>query len=243
MKRGDASKVLTSRGWLSEIDPELAAALLRGGRLVEVRKGDVLYQPGDGPGGMYGVAAGGIVMSTMGRDGLPVAGHIFRSCSWFGYASVLDRQNRGLMPVANEPSWALHVPLGDINALREALPGSIAAFRRLLILGEYLYVAIVTDLLISNTDRRLSAVLLRVTGAATPERPEDLPVDLLTDHWASPEGVPLTQALLAELANASTQTAARFVERMVRAGWIDWRYGRVRILDAAALSEFAGGKS
>jgi len=37
--------------------------------------------------------------------------------------------------------------------------------------------------------------------------------------------VPLTQALLADLANASPYTAARFVDRATRAGRINWRYG------------------
>jgi CRP-like cAMP-binding protein len=242
MKRSDAYRILTTRGWLSEINPELASALFQAGRLMELRKGQVLYDPGGDPGGMYAVVKGGVIMSSIGRDGVPVAGHVFRQCSWFGYASVIDRRPRALMPMTSEPSLVLHVPLAEINAIRESFPTAITSFRELLILGEYLYVAIVTDLLISNTDHRLAAVLLRVTGAATPERPEQLPVDPLMDHWASPDGVLLTQAMLAELANASSHTVSRFVERIVKAGWIDWRYRRVRIRDAPALAAFAAGK-
>jgi len=54
--------------------------------------------------------------------------------------------------------------------------------------------------------------------------------------------VPLTQTLLGELANASPHTVARFVNRASRAGLIDWRYGRVRILDVLSLADFATGE-
>ena len=55
--------------------------------------------------------------------------------------------------------------------------------------------------------------------------------------------VPLTQTLLGELANASPHTVARFVDRASAAGMIDWRYGRVRILDVVALAGFAAGET
>lgn len=243
MRRNDALAILKSCGWLAQIEPRLASAVLQAGRLLHVSKGDFMYHPGDDPGGMYGVVKGGIVMSALGRDGLPVAGHIMRQCDWFGYTSALDLERRWLMSVANEPSLVLHVPLAEMISLREGFPSANHGFGRLSTLGEILYIAIVADLLISNTDRRLAAILLRVTGAATPERLELLPVDPLVDLWASPDGVPLTQGLLAELANASTHTVSRFVDRCVDANWIGWKYRRVRILDRAALSAFASGKS
>jgi CRP-like cAMP-binding protein len=232
-----------SRGWLSEIDRDLAVAILQAGRRIELRKGDGVYYTGDDPGGMYGVVDGGIVLSMMGRNGLPVPAHIMRACNWFGYASIFDRQRRRLIPEANETSQVLHVPLAEIERLRMAFPHANGSFGKLAIFGEAHYIAAVSDLLVSNTDHRLAAVLLRVTGAATPETPECLPIDPHIDLWASPTGVPLTQAMLAELANASAHTVARFVDRVVEAGWVEWRYRRVRILDRAALKAFAAGSS
>ena len=209
--------------------------------MIELRRGEALYHPGDEPGGMYGVAEGGIVLSTMGRDGLPVAGHIVRPCTWFGYASVFDRQRRMLIPAANETSLVLNVSLGELERLRAAFPSAARAFGQLAMRGEAIYLAIVTDLLIADAHRRLAAVLLRVTGAETPDRQRDLPIDPLADPWAGPRGVPLTQAMLGELANTSPHTVARFVERAVKAGWIDWKYGRVRILEFGQLAAFAAG--
>jgi hypothetical protein len=48
--------------------------------------------------------------------------------------------------------------------------------------------------------------------------------------------------MLGELANTSPYTVARFVDRAVQAGWIDWRYGRVRILELGQLTAFAAGQ-
>jgi CRP-like cAMP-binding protein len=191
---------------------------------------------------MYGVVAGGIVISTVGRDGLPTAGHIVRRCSWFGYGSVLDKQIRSLVPTANEPSIVLYVPLSELERLRAECPASGRAFGNLAMRGEAIYLAIVTDLLMSDTERRLAAVLLRVTGADTPDQKKKLPGDPLADLWSGLNGVALTQALLAELSNASPQTVSRFVERAVKVGWIQWTYGRVRILDFDGLVAFAAGR-
>jgi CRP/FNR family cyclic AMP-dependent transcriptional regulator len=242
MRRAEAHRILTSRGWLAGVDPALAAAIVEAGRLVELRRGENVYNPGDDPGGMYGVAGGGIVLSAMGRNGLPVAGHLVRPCSWFGYASVFDRQRRMFIPTANEASLVLYVGLGELERLRAAHPAAGRAFGQLATRGEAIYLGIVTDLLIPDAHRRLAAVLLRVTGADTPDRPVDLPIDPLADPWAGPDGVALTQAMLGELANASPHTVARFVDRAVQAGWIDWKYGRVRILDLGQLRDFAAGR-
>lgn len=242
MRRKKVHQILSSRGWLAEVDPDFGLAMFEAGRVLEFRRGDALYHPGDDPGGMYGVAEGGILLSTMARDGLPVPGHIMRRCTWFGYGSVFDRQRRKLIPTASEPSLVLYVPLAECDRLRNAFPSAARAFGQLATRGEALYLAIVTDLLIANTSRRLAAVLLRVTGAETPDRPNGHPVDPLGDPWAGPTGVPLTQAMLAELGNASPHTVARFVDMAVGAGWLEWKYGRVRIADVEQLAGFAAGK-
>jgi hypothetical protein len=59
MRRSEVQKVLTSRGWLAEIDPALAAAVVQSGRTLSLRKGELLYNPEDNPGGMFGVITGG----------------------------------------------------------------------------------------------------------------------------------------------------------------------------------------
>jgi CRP-like cAMP-binding protein len=155
---------------------------------------------------------------------------------------VLHRQRRVLIAEANEPTVILHVPLVELNRLREEHPDAGRAIGQLAMLGEATYLAIVTDLLIPGADRRLAAVLLRVTGTEGPHLRGSPPGDAAVASETDPRGVALTQALLADLANASRHTVARFVDRAGRAGWLDWRYGRVRVRDAEALAAFAAGR-
>jgi CRP-like cAMP-binding protein len=82
------------------------------------------------------------------------------------------------------------------------------------------------DLLIRDSARRLAAVLLRVTAMG-----EVPPAD--------GEGYTLTQAELGEMANISRHQVNRTLGMMRRAGWIDSRYHRIRLLDVAALKAFA----
>jgi CRP-like cAMP-binding protein len=174
---------------------------------------------------------------------MPLPGHIARRCHWFGYGSVLDKQRRSMMIAANEPSIVLHVPLAEFERLRAEFPTAARAYGKLPTLGEALYLATVADLLIRDTDRRLAAVLLRVSGAEPPPyRPGEWPDLEEGQGWSDPRGVALTQALLADLANASPHTVTRFVDRATRAGWIDWRYGRVRISDVRGLAAYAAGR-
>ncbi len=53
------------------------------------------------------------------------------------------------------------------------------------------------------------------------------------------DGYALTQAELGEMANISRHHVNRILGMMRRAGWIDARYNRIRLLDAAALKAFA----
>ena len=69
MRRGEVLKTLKGRGWLASCDPAFRDAVIEAGRLLRFRRGESLYQPGDGPGGMFGVAEGGIVLSISGRNG------------------------------------------------------------------------------------------------------------------------------------------------------------------------------
>jgi CRP-like cAMP-binding protein len=242
VRRAEIHQILTGRGWLAEVDPALAAAVVRSGHPLSLRKGEPLYSPEDSPGGVFGVVSGGILMAATGRDGLPQPGHIARRCHWFGYGSVLERQRRSMIISANEPTLLLHVALVEVERLRAAFPAASTAWGKLATLGEALYLATVSDLLIRDTDRRLAGVLLRVSGAEPPPyHPGYRPAAADLAGWAEPAAVPLTQTLLGELANASPHTVARFVERAGAAGMIDWRYGRVRILDVLALADFAAG--
>lgn len=216
-------ETLLGRGWLGALDETAALAILESGRPVSVGRGKVLFGPDDTSGGVFGVVLGGIVLSTAGADGLYMPGHIVRPGGWFGYGSVLVEQRRTLLAQANEASEVLHLPLANVRRLREQGPEFARAFALLPAYGEAILLAIVSDLLIADSERRLASVLLRITNA------------LAETDRQQPAEFPLTHELLGQLANASRHTVARFVKRMSQEGLISWQYGQVRILDANRL--------
>jgi hypothetical protein len=61
--------------------------------------------------------------------------------SWFGYGSVFSKQQRMLIPVANEPSQALHLGLSELDKLRAVVPAAGRAFWQLAMRGDAAYVA------------------------------------------------------------------------------------------------------
>jgi CRP-like cAMP-binding protein len=247
MRRIDLQERLSDWGWFGDLDPPLAEAVLDGGRLVSIDRGKPLFRQEDDPGGIYGVVAGGMVMFTTGHDGAPRAEHIMRRGAWLGYGAVLFRHNRARLAEANEPSLLIHVPLAQLDGLRLAFPTADLALRLLAAQGEMALLNAISDLLISSAERRFAAVLLRVTGNVRlppgPRRPDGLQPELRSDQWGNPSVEPLTQALLADLANVSRQTVTRFVDRASQEGWIDWRYGRVRILKLRDIKDFIAGNA
>lgn len=58
-----------------------------------------------------------------------------------------------------------------------------------------------------------------------------------------PQGVRVTQAQLAEIANVSRNLANAALSDFHAAGWVEARYNRIAVRDAAMLSAFAYGEN
>jgi CRP-like cAMP-binding protein len=154
-----------------------------------------------------------------------------RRGTWFGHRPLMTGRRRILSAQACEPTSALQVPL---SALERIIVADPAAARHIGAIAEYnheILIAITTDLLIRETDRRIAAVLLRITAAEDGVEPDD------------PRGFPLTQQLIGDLSNASRDTVNRVLASLAGRGWISWRYGRAYILDVEALAAFAAAST
>ncbi|MBR0662040.1 Crp/Fnr family transcriptional regulator [Neoroseomonas oryzicola] len=227
MERDEAGRILLASGWLARQPPAVSAAVMRRARPVPFQAGEHVFHADDAPGGIYGIAAGaiGILVATGGRA--PRLAHILRQGAWFGHGPLMTGGRRALGFRAMEPSVTLHIPLAALDELSRA---SLEGARSLAVLANAnmgVAIATVSDLLIARADRRIAAVLLRATGAAQGVPPTDA------------EGYRLTQAELADMANASRQVVNRTLAGFARQGWIASGYQRIAIRDAAALAAFA----
>jgi len=227
MDRDAAGRVVCSLGWLAGQPSTFQRRLLARAWLKTFAPGDYAYHLDDPLGGIFGVVDGGFgVFLAVEGPYAPLA-HIVRVGTWFGHRPFLVRMPRVVAVRAREPTLAWQVPLA---ALDELTATNTDDLRRLAALSDFnwgIATRTVADLLIRRADRRIAAVLLRVAGrvAAAPA-PEPGPVRV-------------SQAELAEMANASRDVVNRTLGRFAHAGWITVGYQQVRVRDADALRGFA----
>ncbi|WP_158292029.1 Crp/Fnr family transcriptional regulator [Paracraurococcus ruber] len=230
MDRAEAVAVVLSRGWLAAEDPGFQAALLAPAELQWFAKGDYVFRYGDPPGGFYGIAAGSFGTYLCTEHTGPHLSHLLHPGWWFGEGPALRGTDRMASIRAMETSHALHVP---IEAMRDLIRTDPDAARRLSSIAQtYVKLSLtnVTDLMIRRADRRVGAVLLRVSGAK-----EDGALRRTGD-------ICLTQTELAQMSNASRDLVNRTLAEFEAKGWVRLGYNRMAVLEPEALAAFAFGR-
>jgi len=222
----EMERVFSQRGWLSRQPPPFRTLFIGLGRLIALERGAPVFHMGDESGGVFGVVSGGVAVRGGTPWQSPVLAHILRAGDWFGHGPVLRGGPRTLTFIAAEPTTLLQVPLERLRPRLQGDPDFAARLAQMADASTETVVWAARDLLIPDSARRLAAVLLRVTAMG-----EVPPGD--------GEGYALTQADLGEMANISRHHVNRILAMMRRAGWIDVRYNRIRLLDVAALKAFA----
>lgn len=227
MERVGAEHILASAGWLSRQPVSFQNSLFRHAHLVSFGRGEYVFRIGDTTGGIYGLVDGGIACEvTIGRTTSRVA-HVLRRYNWLGTGPALSGQTRVFTFRAIEPSVTLHLPIAAINKLKTEDPSTIQRIGALAEENMKLAIHVVSDLLIRSTDRRIAAVLLRISGASVADPPPP------------PFEVMVTQSDLGDIANASRDVVNRLLKRMEAQGWVELGYNRLRIVDAGSLQSFA----
>lgn len=228
MDSGALQQVFAQRGWLSEQPEEFQATIIAMGRLVELDRGDPIYQMGDSAGGVYGVASGSMMAHGGTAWQAPAVGNILRAGDWFGHKPALSGGHRVHGFVAAEATVLLQVPLSKLGPRLQDDPEFALRIGQMADIGVRILTRIARDLLTPDSSRRLAAVLLRVTAMG-----EVPPADA--------SGYVITQHELGEMANLSRSQVNAALRRFREAGWIGVGYNRIRLLDVTGLKAFAYG--
>jgi CRP/FNR family cyclic AMP-dependent transcriptional regulator len=227
MPAPEEAAVFAARGWLSVQPESFRDAVLSSALRRDVQLGEGLLQAGDPPGGVFGVISGGVAVYAQVGNLLPRMGTIIRAGGWFGTASMATGLPRYISARVQEPSQLVYFPLSRVEAMIKADPLAARMFAGLAEFNAWLSVALACELAISSAPRRVAAVLMRATGAH---------FGLVPSH---PDGFPLTQSEIGEMANVSRLHTNRVLGTFCKQGWISMRYGRVRVCDPGALSAYA----
>jgi CRP-like cAMP-binding protein len=218
--------ILRRRGWLSQQPQDFADQLLAQGRLRLYAARDLLHREGDPPGGIYAVVSGGVGLTAVRPDGVPVLAHILRPGAWMGQRPLLAGEQRSQTLRASEDSHILVVPLAALKELQASSAQAATCLGRLAEVASNNANSVVLELLLPRADQRIAAILLRTTGVLDGD-----PADL-------PDSFVMTQSDIGEMANASRNHVNRALKRFRDAGWVTVRYNRIGITDLPALQAF-----
>jgi CRP/FNR family cyclic AMP-dependent transcriptional regulator len=222
-----AKDILRKTGWLAGEPDWLREALLSCARISAWKADELIYMVGDEPGGIYGIAEGGVGVLVPSGGNEMVLCHVLRPGMWFGLGPILAKGRRFLTFKTVEPSRTVHVTLADLNAIGARQP---ELFRRLGALSEASFhtiaIRVVGDLLISSGERRIAAVLARIAGAG-------------------PDGatwpIRVSQSMLGQMSNCSRDRVNQALRKFAMAGWISADYRLITVNDLASLEAFTRG--
>lgn len=225
-QRLNADQVMSSAGWLPLMPEAFRADVLRRSVLKSYAPGEAVFRIGDPPGGIFGLVSGCLSVNSAAPHAAPQPVHIGEPGAWTGEGCFLTGQpRRGEMRALTHVQM-LHLPLAAMEEMAAADPAAIRAFGTIAVLTVDVLIRIAHDLQIRNIDRRVASVLVRLSGAAG-------------------AAIPLSQADIGSMANASRKRVNTALQRFAEAGWLDKQnaYRSVSITDFPALRAFAGDDS
>jgi CRP/FNR family cyclic AMP-dependent transcriptional regulator len=219
--RSMAEQVLSRQGWLSR-QPEDFRRLVFGECLpIHFERGAPIYHLGDPPGGIYGIASGHLMVSIAPGEEGPYLAHLATPGNWFGEAAFLTRQPRRVGLVAATECFLMSLPLYVMERMAAEDPTTIRHFAQIAVANLDLALRAISDLMISEPERRIAAVLARVASA------HDEPV------------LRVSQAELGQLANASRKLVNKALHQFASSGLVEPGYNAIKIRDVQALQDFA----
>jgi CRP-like cAMP-binding protein len=217
-----ARDVLSRLGWLSRQPEEFQDEVFRRAVSMKFRAGDVIYRIQDAPGGIYGFVSGAVTASVGPHNALPHLLHVLTPGAWTGEGCFLSRQPRRVSLQAAIDTAAVYLPLDQMDQMAGRDPMATRRFTQILMTNLDTVLQAFYDLQDPDEHRRIARALRRVAAL------EDTPI-------------PLGQAALGMLSNASRKTVNLALRRFSERGWVRAAYRSVVITDLDGLARYADG--
>ncbi|OYX79125.1 MAG: hypothetical protein B7Y82_02970 [Sphingomonadales bacterium 32-65-25] len=213
----DACKVLEREGWLATRSADFREALLAAGRLRTFAAGDQISTAGDGADvgpGIYGVAAGQVAaLPAFGAPDAPTA-VLYNPGHWTGYAPLFGGP-RVIHVRAITAATILSISFSEARRLLNARPEWWQNIALLVFETSVTNGIVLTDLLLSRSDRRLAAMLLHHAGCR---------------HAGQAHKIHLSQEDVGATARLSRHPARQLLQAFEARGWLSQSYRCIHIL-------------
>jgi CRP-like cAMP-binding protein len=217
-----ARDILSAIGWLSGQPEDFQAEVFKRAVPVRYSAGDVIYRVGEPPGGIYGIVSGAVIVNVAPPSATPHLLHLLTPGSWIGEGAFLSRDRRRIGLQAAIDSSAVYLPLDLMDQIAGRDPMATRRFTQILIMNLDIVLRAFYDLQEPDEYRRIARALRRVAAL------ENTPV-------------PLAQAALGMLANASRKTVNAALRRFAGSGWVTTAYRSVTVTNLEGLTRFAEG--
>lgn len=211
--------VLQARGWFASRGKVFQNDLLGAAVLREFQPGEALYRVGDRGEGLYGVLAGAVQVTVPADDGQEFIAHRDETGFWIGDLASLSDETRLVSVEAMVPTRTLFVSNNRIEQMLERQPAYWRDFYALTHENMQTALRILANLAVTRADRRLALRLLHLQETVA-----------CTSGW-----IEISQDALASLVAVSVPTTQRALRGFADEALIELGYGRVRVLDSAAL--------
>lgn len=214
-----ARDILSSVGWLSRQPETFQEEVFRRSVPVRFAAGNVIYRQDDPVGGIYGFVSGAVIAKMAPPHGPPQILHVLTPGGWTGEACFLSREPRRIELQAALETQAIYLPLDAMDQMARD-PQAIRYFAQILIMNLDLVMRAFYDLQDPDENRRIARALRRIMSL------ENTPI-------------PLAQAALGILSNASRKTVNAALQRFEKSGWVKRGYRSITITNMKRLTLFA----
>ena len=215
-----ARDILSSIGWLSRQPEAFQDEVFRRSVPVRYAAGDVIYRQGDPLGGIYGVVSGAVIARVAPGKSIPHILHMLTPGGWTGEGPFLSREPRRLELQAALDTNAVYLPLEAMDQMAARDPQALRNFVQIVMVNLDVVLRASYDLQDPDEHRRIARALRRVMTL------ENTPI-------------PLAQAALGILANASRKTVNAALQRFEKSGWVKRGYRSITITNMKRLANFA----
>lgn len=220
MNKAAADRILAGTGWLSERPEAFRAEVLQRSKLQRYAPGEVVFHLGDPIGGIYGLVKGTVAANIAPPMSVPRLIHLGAPGHWTGEVCFFTRQPRRGELRALVETWMMHLPLDAMDNIAANDIQATRHFAQILVITFTTVVRVIHDLQKADTTRRIASVLDRLS-------------------WIGDRPIPLSQAELGAMANASRKQVNAALQRFSAEGWLTHTYRSVTIRNAEALRRFA----
>ena len=212
-------KLLSTTGWLAEEPADVRARLGALGRWIKLRRGAALFEAGDAPAAIYGLAEGLLDISVPLAHGEEVLIHRAPPGFWIGDGMILTGMKRVLSVRAATEVRVFEIPEGPLRQSLARFPGDWVSLHRLTGRSAALAVTALAEMIALPPRQRFACLLLRC---------------------AADDGiVRVTQEELGRMTRMSRAAFRRAFRDLIVEGVVRTDYGTIRIADRARLETIA----